>query len=395
MRFERNGYPGEYIRAFEYNTTATGALLAAAGGQSGPLDSYIDDLLEELGEDQVYLACHSLGTRVCGHYLGDAVRAEKVAGYVAIDGQPSETCPGDVPCMAVAVAETRFVGDNNLLLADEAHVQVATSAASFAGQFAFFTGVEPATTSITREEGMVSISGRAANFPANSGADESTLQVWEIDSSTGMRIESTPLAVFDNLTNGHWGPVELQSDAHYEFNLLRPGRTDHHFYFQPFARSSNLVRLNTSPAGSDIELNTHVSGDHVAVVVQRDKEWWTTHASGNNDVLRVSSSSLLWGDQAPADALHIDMGNSNIALHLHDDEATPAISSGDLLPYFNAQPFQTGTDIYMPASNPLDGTVTLINHPRGDESRAQEINVPNWPSTDHKLSITFNDYLQD
>ena len=73
-------------------------------------------------------------------------------------------------------------------LSPQTHVQVATSAESFAAQYEFFTGEAPETTLVLPEPpGQVQISGRAVEFPQNIGAAGATLEIWEVDSKTGAR----------------------------------------------------------------------------------------------------------------------------------------------------------------------------------------------------------------
>lgn len=395
MRFASNGYPDDHILAFEYSTaSATDVGRAFSGGLSAELDAFVDQALQELDAQQVYLACHSLGTAVCGHYLTAPEREAKVAGYVAIDGATGDSCPGGSNCLGVFVDPSRQLGQLNAYFPDETHVQVATSAASFAAQFEFLAGVEPERSSILPQRGDVDISGRAVYFPANSGASGTTLQVWEVDRDTGERIDSEPLASFNIASNGEWGPVRLDPQAYYEFHLLRPGRADHHFYRQPLIRDSRFVRLNTSPAGSEIENNTQVSDDHAALVISRDMEWWGDRGA-DNDILEISTTSALWGDQPAVDIITPAIGSGRIGIHVHDDQATPALTTGDPLPYFPDQPFQWGVDVYMPASTPVDGSISVVSAPRGDTDNPQRLNVPNWASSSHRISLIFNDYVQD
>src|SRR5690606_32433060 len=143
------------------------------------------------------------------------------------------------------------------------------------------TGVEPVRTEILPQRDEVEIAGRAVYFPANTGAAGTTLQVWEIDPDTGERLEAAPLDTFSITANGNWGPVTLDPTAYYEFQLLRPGRSEHHFYRQPLIRNSALVRLNTSQAGSVIEENTNASDDHASLVISRDMEWWGDRGTDN------------------------------------------------------------------------------------------------------------------
>ena len=67
----------------------------------------------------------------------------------------------------------------------------------------------------------------------------------------------------------------------------------------------------------------------------------------------------------------------------------------DLLPFFPTQAFQTGVDVFMPPAEPADGTVSFVNAPRGDTSRLQTINTPNWRSSENRVTVTFNDFVQD
>src|SRR5690554_5952819 len=226
MRFASNGYPEDHVVAYEYSTAGAVEInRALTGGLSEDLDGFVDNVLAEFGADQVYLACHSLGTAVCGYYVTNPDREAKVAGYVAIDGATGESCPGDSNCMGLFVDETRRLGEVNAYVPDETHVQAATSEASFAAQFEFFTGVEPVRTEILPQRDEVEIAGRAVYFPANTGAAGTTLQVWEIDPDTGERLEAAPLDTFSITANGNWGPVTLDPTAYYEFQLLRPGRS--------------------------------------------------------------------------------------------------------------------------------------------------------------------------
>lgn len=395
MRFTSNGYPQDHVLAFEYNTAGMAEITRALTGQLSPdLDAYIDQVRESLGAEEVYLACHSLGTAVCGYYLAAPERAAKVAAYVAIDGATGANCPGSSNCLGVFVSEQSQLGAVNAYFPDETHVQVATSEASFAAQFEFLTGVEPARTTILASRGDVDISGRAVYFPANTGAAGTRLHIWEVAAESGERLDSNPLASFDIASDGQWGPARLNPEAHYEFLLERPGRAEHHFYRQPLIRDSHLVRLNTSPVGSEIEINTNVSDDHAALVISRDMEWWGDRGV-DNDILDISTTSLSAGDRAAVDIISNAMGSSNIGIHVHDDDATPLLTTADPLPYFPAQPFQWGVDVYMPAAIPPDGVISVISSPRGDTRSQQVLNVPNWASSQHRISLIFNDYMQD
>jgi pimeloyl-ACP methyl ester carboxylesterase len=397
-RFDSNGYASSYIRAFEYDSSFTINSFAQVVAR---LDSVVDGLRTEFGVDRVNLVGHSLGTFVSNTYLADAGRAAKIAKYIGIDGSSNANCGVTDPnldCMGIwqGTNTTGNVGGNNVRLSPQTHVQVATSAESFAAQYRFFTGHDPETRLVLPEPpGQVQISGRAVEFPQNIGAVGATLEIWEINARTGARKDAEPVAVLTVAADGSWGPVSVNGQQSYELYVTRPGFLSHHFYFQPWLRSSGLVRMNLAPPNSQIVANTNLSDNHSAATVVRQKEWWTTHPSGQDDVLSIGTSSPSRGDQPPVDALTKVTSNGVIGLHVHDAAASPGDSTLDLLPFFPTQAFQSGVDVFMPATAPPDGTISFVNAPRGDTSRLQAINVPNWRSSTDRITVTFSDFVQD
>ena len=180
MRFVANGYPADRIVAFEHD----GAGMDIAGYAAG-LTAVVDATLAEFGVDQVYLVGHSRGTLVSQTFLSDPAQAAKVAKYIAIDGAP---CPAEstVPCLA----------PSQEVLPGQSHVETATSKESFAMQYEFLVGVAPEVVDIVPQREPIVISGRAVNFPANTGREGVTLDVWPVDADTGQRSDDAPLATF-------------------------------------------------------------------------------------------------------------------------------------------------------------------------------------------------------
>jgi pimeloyl-ACP methyl ester carboxylesterase len=397
-RFDSNGYPASYVGAFEYDSSFATNTFAQVVAR---LDATVDALRTEFGVDRVYLVGHSLGTFVSNTYLADPGRAAKIAKYIGIDGSSNPSCGVTDPnldCMGIwqGTNTTGNVGGNNVRISPQTHVQVATSAESFAAQYAFFTGVEPATTLVLPEPpGQVEISGRAVLFPQNVGAAGATLEIWEVHGGSGARKATEPRYTLTAADDGSWGPVKVNGQQAYELFVVREGFLSHHFYFQPWLRSSTMVRMNLAPPNSQIVANTNLSDNHVAATVVRQKEWWTTHPTGQDDALEIATTSPSRGDQPPVDALTKVTSNGVIGIHVHDAAASPGNSTLNLLPFFPTQPFQTGVDVFMPAAEPADGTVSFVNAPRGDTSRLQTINTPNWRSSENRITVTFSDFLQD
>jgi pimeloyl-ACP methyl ester carboxylesterase len=383
IRFAANGYPQDRIVAYDHD----GAGLDLPGYVNG-LDDVIDETLARFDVDQVYLVGHSRGTFVSTQYLGDAARADKVAKYVALDGAP---CPTAVPCQAVTQATNP----------GQAHVEVATSKESFAAQYEFLVGEAPEVVDIVPQRDPIELSGRAVNFPANTGREGATLDIWAIDSDTGARTGDEPHASFELGADGSFGPFTADHGAHYEWVLSEPGsEVQHHLYLQPYLRSSHLVRLLSSPPDGPTRQNTNVSDDHAAIITMRMREWYandvTTIPGDQRDQLQISTRHA-GGDEEPVNAVTQTMGNGTIGLHFHDDAATPGETTLAPLPYFSQQPFQNGADVLMPASGAAEpgGTITVTNIPRGQTDRPQTLNVPNWPSSLHAISVVFTDYPVD
>src|SRR5919204_1776946 len=78
LRFTENGYPDDYVRAFEYDSTFS---VESQADVQARLDAFIDQVRQETGRSQVDLLGHSLGTAVSQTYLSSPAHAAKVAHY--------------------------------------------------------------------------------------------------------------------------------------------------------------------------------------------------------------------------------------------------------------------------------------------------------------------------
>ncbi len=99
MRFTENGYPDDYVRVFEYDSTFA---VESQDQVQARLDSFISQVEQQTGKSRVDLLGHSLGTFVSQTYLNDsAAHAANVAHYVNIDGAQATSPPGGVPTLAL------------------------------------------------------------------------------------------------------------------------------------------------------------------------------------------------------------------------------------------------------------------------------------------------------
>jgi hypothetical protein len=158
------------------------------------------------------------------------------------------------------------------------------------------------------------------------------------------------------------------------------------------------VRLLSSPPDGDTRANTNVGDDHASLIAIRMREWYANDDPDDDgderDVLEITTRAD-GADEDAVDAIVEFVGNRAIGLHIHDDAATPGETTRAPLPYFSDQPFQNGIDVFLPASDAADGTISVRNIPRGDTARPQTLNVPNWPSSGHSISVVFTDYPVD
>jgi pimeloyl-ACP methyl ester carboxylesterase len=303
MRFASNGYPADYIAVSEYDSTYS---LNSQEDVFAGIDRTIDEMLAKTGADKVDILGHSLGTVVLYSYLNSSPeRAAKVAHYVSIDGLWGVTPPGRVPTLALWAGTgepgREITGAINVIIPNQTHVQCATSPESFFEMFRFFRGIRPSTTRVTAEPpSRVKLAGRAVIFPQNVGVQDATLQVWEVDGRTGMRLQDKPRAVYALSGDGSWGPFDATGDRHYEFVIIREGATRHHFYFEPFPRTDLLVRLNTQEPGKGLDALLESSGQQTDLVIVRYKELWGDQP-GQNDKLTIDGTNVVNAATCPID----------------------------------------------------------------------------------------------
>jgi hypothetical protein len=389
MRFTSNGYPAEWIGVHEYDSTfGINTMDQVWAG----LDQTIADILAETGADQVDLAGHSLGTSVLQGYLTSSPeRAALAAHYVNIDGRTAAAPPGGVPTLAVwgmGDPARTITGAVNHHDPAQSHVQVATSAETFAVMYEFLSGRAPQTTDIVPERpGRVEISGRANLFPSNEGAVGATLELWRVDPATGHRVGDAPEATQAVADDGSWGPLRVNGSTHYELALSRADGSAHHFYASPFVRSTHLVRLLTSEPGTGIDLIRAQSDVHTSLTFTRNKELWGDQGAAG-DSLVVAGHELATPALAPQSKRVIGMFAFDQGIDGVTDLSRP-------LPLLFALPFISGGDLFLPATRPPDGSIHIETVARAGTGEPEVLNVPNWPSSTDHISVSLRDWSQE
>jgi hypothetical protein len=418
MRFESNGYPKGWVETIDYDSSAA---LANMNEVDEQIERAIDKLKERTGASQVDLIGHSEGTTVCYDYLAEgekhAERDKSVATYINIDGQeklpPVRTLALIAEkSMGTIVKHGEIPGATNVLIPNETHVQSATSATSFIQMYKFLRGEMPKHDIVpqkVKKEGPIQVAGRALDFPVNTGLVGDTLNIWPVDSE-GFRYVTGPKSkpVTIPITKGgegegEWGPVTVEPNQRYEFELENPGQPTLHDYFPPFPRSNYQVHLLTQPA---IEASAIHPGA-VGIASVRYKEMW-----GNAGTLPGSSPEE--DDELKIDGVNVcpaticpltKVVNANFVGEgtIHPKETNLEKPN----PEYSGLPFLTGAEVYIPAESKTTAydwptaEVKVQLNSRGEgptgsaeakEKTLEEMNVPNWDSKTDQVEMVWNDY---
>jgi pimeloyl-ACP methyl ester carboxylesterase len=385
LRFTENGYPDDFVQVFEYDSTFASAPRATVEAN---LDSFIAHVKAQTGASEVDLVGHSLGTALSQQYLDSSpAHAANVAHYVNVDGATASSPPGGVPTLALwagrGVPGRTIGGATDFTVPDATHVQTATSPVSFAQMFDFFTGRAPRTTDIVPQHGRISIAGRALLFPQNAPVPAgTTLTICRVSGRTGHRLGRHPATTAPLAADGSWGPVRLESGKHYELALTQGGQTEH-FYFEPFLRDDDLVRLLTQQPNTGLDALWSKSATHVNLIVVRYKELWGDQGA-ENDVLTINGTNVINAATAPISHLvnamfAFDQGNDGVS-----NVSAPIAT-------FIALPFLSAVDEFIPAASPPTGTVSVSLRSRG-QGPQRTIHFPNFPSTTDAVSLEFRDF---
>jgi len=383
-RLASNGYPEDLVEAEEYDSPNIATILPQVWAS---LDARIARLLAASGADKVDMLGHSLGTFVMQGYLNSSPeRAARVAHYVNLDGATATALPGGVPTLAIwgeGNPARAITGATNVYFPDQSHTQTVSSPESFTQFYTFFNGRAPRTTALVPEPfGLAKVSGRAVLFPSNAGVTDATLFVYRVSSLTGRRLSTHPEHVFTLTGDGSFGPFRVLASARYEFAIVRPGAATHHLYFEPFVRSDNFVRLLTSPPGEGLGALVETGPNHTSLVINRQKEWWGDQGD-LGDGLWLNGENILNAATAPRTKRVIGI----FAFDAHVDGVTDLSAP---LPAFFSQPFISGVDVFMPAAPAHLGLVSIVARSRAGQG-IDVVNVPNWPSDQHRITVNVND----
>ncbi|MEM0315622.1 MAG: alpha/beta fold hydrolase [Archaeoglobaceae archaeon] len=392
MRFTSNGYPVECLMVFEYNSSAYSVSSAYQAQVHARLSQLVNQTNESLGKP--VLIGHSLGTRVVYNYtLFYPDYVDKVAKIILVDGIANVPAP-NVPTLAIFGRPTalrppdaNITGATNVYIQNQTHVEVMTSPESFVEMYKFITGKEPMTKYILPEKGPITLAGRIVYFPSNDGLETGILNIYELRED-GFRISDTPIATLQ-ITDGNWTFSNAKPGVRYEFEFVRANNLTMHFYREPFLRSDYWIRFLVSPPGGIAEYASR-SDQHTNLLIIRYKEILT----GYDSLYVKAVDDLKINDFSVCDPRICNVNkslNGPTGIWIFDNNLD---KQHELYPpnaTYHAQPFQTGIDYYIPAGAP-DQSINVTIFARG--GGVQTIKVPNWKSSEHRVILQFNDYVQ-
>ena len=342
----------------------------------------------QTGGAQVDVLAHSRGTTVMHAYLSDP-GARRVGAPLRqlrrSHGRRAARRGADAGDLGRGdCRRARSSAPTNVYFPNKAHTEVTTSREAFADVFEFLTGDGPETKNVLPEKpNRVTVAGRALLFPTNTGIEGGLLEVYALDAATGRRKSATPVYTMTIGADGAFGPFEVDGRKHYEFAISRPGLYTLHNYPEPFEHDDHFYRvLDAPPLRQFIERSPR----HTTITVTRMREFWGDQADpAYNDSLVLNGLEVMNPQIAPRARRVLAVFNF--------DKGTDGVSdtSASLSP-FNAISFLTGVDNYLPASADASGTIPVEETMRGNRRHAETINVPNWPSDQHTVTVYFKDY---
>ena len=396
QRFASNGYPAGLISGFEYDST-----LAYNSMEDiiSALDAHIDAVLKENHADEVELLGHSMGTMIGIRYLNsNKKRASKVAHYVNIDGIEASSPPGGIPTLAIwapmSSGERNIIGARNITLPGQTLVQVASSAESFAEIYKFFTWNEANTVDVEPEDSrQITLAGRLVVIGVNQAPEKYTIDIYDVDPDTGMRIDQRPVFTQAIASDGKFRFSEASADKTYEFvaHSSKRDKLIHHFYYEPFIRSNLWIRLKLAEKNGVLSDMVDTDTKQTNLIIIRNKEL-VGDAQNYPNLPPIANDSLTIMDKEICSETSMPASNRTVGLCLFDARSDGQSDLTRNLEDFASLPFISGIDLFIPGETPPSKTISMVLKGRQNGGLTQVINVPNWCSTKNKVTIQFHDF---
>jgi hypothetical protein len=265
-------------------------------------------------------------------------------------------------------------GDTNLKLTTEDHYATATGATTFAAVYQHFNGAAPTTTDV-KPEGTITVAGRALTLGENAFDSNASIEVYEVDASTGARVGKA-IAKLTAAEDGHWGPIDAKVGVPYEFVVRATGEGVQpvHYYREPFTHSDHLVYLRSLPDPNGL------AGSLLSSIRYDDADAVVIAFLANRGLVFGQDSLTIAGTQT-ATATLADAKRSTIAMFAFDNNANSHTDATDVAT-LTSFPFLGGMDIFMPSSPEGSIPVVLNGH---------TLQLRNWRSVTDGPSVAVFD----
>jgi predicted esterase len=369
-RFTSNGYTLDEIYAFDYNS------LDVLGNPIKDLDKYIDEVLKKTKSDKVNLVGHSRGAALVYDYCNDYLRSKKIQNLVMLAGFLQAKAAGtkaEISTLNIYSTDDKIVvlsgdvkGADNLKLTGKDHYEVATCKETFERMFKFFNNnSQPSSLDIIPEESII-LSGKAASFGENVARQGTTVEIYEIDATSGFRINDSANAIYQTDSKGNWGSFKGKTNTYYEFVVSNPSIINDrkvHYFREPFLRSDKLIYLRTFPVGSSI------AAAFLASLPKDDNQSVVAFFGASQGLLQGRDELLINGYNYSNNTFATSE-NTTIALFLYDDNRNNQTDNSSI-PAFALFPFLKGADAYFQTQTPATIQFQL---------NGRKIPVRNWKS---------------
>lgn len=380
LRFASNGYDLDLLYTFNWNSIGGGTAV------QGQLDKFIDEVIAKTGFDQVELVGHSAGSGNVFEYCKSDKKAAKVRHLVLLAGTAQTQAAGTTktpvktlniysPYDQIVKAGGKIKNATNISLDLKDHYQVATSEETFTEMYKFFTGEMPQTLDIIPQNDPT-ISGDVLSFGENLTGNGATLEIYEVNTASGIRKNATPDFTFSIKEDNKWGPIQVKSNTNYEFKVFTGKNGDRpvHYYREAFTRDNKNVLVRFYPPSGSL------AAIFLAGLPNSEDQSAMAFFSASQAII-VDRDELNVNDNILTNSQLASAANTTIAMFMYDDNKNKIT---DLKPIssFSAFPFLAGVDLYFPL-NVGDFSTFKMN--------GRVLNVPNWPSASEGVAIAIFD----
>ena len=375
-RFTSNGYSIDELYAYDYNS------LDVLNDPKDGLNKLIDEVLKKTQAPKVNLVGHSLGSTIVYEYTSSKNRASKIENLVTLAGFMQKGPggrDGEIPTLNIFSAHDKVVvaGGNipkadNLKLKNKDHYEVATCEETFEAMYRLFNqGKAPSTLEVLPDENIV-LSGKAASFGENIARAGTIVEIYEVNSQTGFRLQESPVASFKTNAKGEWGEFKAKPSTHYEFVVYNTNSSKArkvHYYREPFNRSDKLIYLRTFPTEGLVAtfISAIPSDDNQSVAV----------FFGASQSILAGRDQLIVNGYNYAINKFASIDKTTIALFLFDENQNSQ-SDYTTLPVLDLFPFLKGGDQYFQTETPA----TILF-----EFNGRKLPIYNWKSKSEGVSV--------